>query len=84
MVDTYSFLNEIVASDSAGSGLDIRAYTTKITDELSKLESQCLNDYLIVSSDVDVLSKEIDTQMAILSKIESVVENFQGHIQNVS
>ena len=54
MVDTYSFLNEIVASDSAGS-LDIRAYTSKISEELSKLESQCLNDYLLVSSDVDTL-----------------------------
>jgi hypothetical protein len=38
-MDTYSFLNEIVASDSAGSGLDIRAYMSKITDELSKLET---------------------------------------------
>jgi hypothetical protein len=37
-MDTYQLLNEIVASDSSG-GLDIRAYTTKITDELNKLES---------------------------------------------
>jgi len=27
MVDTYSFLNEIVASNSASGDLDIRAYT---------------------------------------------------------
>ena len=39
-MDTYSFLNDIVASQAGG--LDIRAYTIKITDELSKLETQCL------------------------------------------
>ena len=77
-MDTFSFLNEIVASHAGG--LDIRAYTTKITEELSKLESQCLQDYLTVSSDVEELSKEIDSQLAMLTKIESVVDSFQGHI----
>jgi hypothetical protein len=59
-MDSYSFLNEIVASNSASGGLDIRAYTTKISEELCKLETQCLNDYLIVSEDVDQLQSEID------------------------
>jgi len=77
-MDTFSFLNEIVASHAGG--LDIRAYTTKITEELSKLESQCLQDYLTVSSDVEDLTKEIDSQLAVLTKIESVVDSFQGHI----
>ena len=49
MVDTYSFLNEIIQNNSAANGLDIRAYTSKISDELGKLENQCLNDYLLVS-----------------------------------
>ena len=80
MVDTYSFLNEIIQNNSAANGLDIRAYTSKISDELGKLENQCLNDYLVVSQDVDSLQKEIDTQISILTKIESVVDNFQGHI----
>jgi hypothetical protein len=47
--NSFSFLSEIVASDSAGS-LDIRAYTIKIKEELTRLEGQCLNDYLVVSS----------------------------------
>jgi hypothetical protein len=35
--NAFSFLSEIVASDSAGS-LDIRAYTMKIKEELTRLE----------------------------------------------
>jgi len=54
MSDSYSFLSEIVTSDSVGT-LDIRAYTTKIKDELTRLESQCLQDYLVVSEDVESL-----------------------------
>lgn len=75
MQDSYSFLSDIVTSDSAGS-LDIRAYTLKIKDELSRLESQCLQDYLIVSKDVESLQDEIDHQLKMLDKIESVVDNF--------
>lgn len=85
MVDqaSFSFLSQIVDSDSAGS-LDIRAYTTKIKEELARLEGQCLNDYLVVSQDVEVLYSEIDASLAVLDKIEGVVDKFEGRIAEVS
>ena len=64
MTDTFSFLSQI--SDNAGS-LDIRAYTNKIKEELSRLEGQCLNDYLVVNADVEQLYDEIDTSMGLLN-----------------
>ena len=83
MSDSYSFLSEIVTSDQVGS-LDIRAYTSKIKDDLTRLESQCLQDYLVVSKDVESLQDEIDRQLAMLDKIEGVVDNFQTQIHDVS
>ena len=43
--NSYKFLSEIVANESE---LDIRTYTAKIKEELTKLEDQCLTDYLVV------------------------------------
>lgn len=36
--DNFKFLSEIVASERSGEQLDIRSYTVKIKDELTKLE----------------------------------------------
>ena len=49
-MDTLRLLNDL---GEGSQGLDIRQYTQKITDELSKLEGACLNDYLCVAQDVD-------------------------------
>jgi hypothetical protein len=82
MAESYSFLSEIVASDQGS--LDIRAYTTKIKDELARLEGQCLNDYLLVGPEVESLYTDIDAALGVLDKIENVVDGFQEHIAEVS
>ena len=83
MVESYSFLTEIVASDSAAN-LDIRAYTLKIKEELARLEGHCVSDYLLVSEEVDTLNTDIDQTLTILDKIEGLVDKYQTHISSVS
>jgi hypothetical protein len=36
--DNFKFLSEIVSAERGGEQLDIRTYTLKIKDELTKLE----------------------------------------------
>ena len=71
--NSYKFLSEIVANESE---LDIRAYTAKIKDELTKYEDQCLTDYLAVCDNVASLYEELDKSGKVLDKIDNVVENF--------
>lgn len=82
MADSYSFLSDIVASDQGN--LDIRAYTSKIKDELSRLEGQCLGDYLMVSPAVTSLNNDIDEALDVLGRIEGVVDRYQEQITDVS
>lgn len=71
--NSYKFLSEIVANESE---LDIRTYTQKIKEELTKLEDQCLSDYMTVCSNVATLYDELDRSGRVLDKIDTVVDNF--------
>ena len=42
----YKFLTDIVASEK---DLDIRAYTRKIKEELTRLEDDCITDFLTIN-----------------------------------
>ena len=78
---SYKFLSEIVANESE---LDIRAYTLKIKEELNKLEDQCLTDYMAVSGNVASLYEELEKSSRILDKIDTVVDNFQHTLTDIS
>lgn len=78
---SYKFLSEIVANESE---LDIRTYTAKIKEELTKLEDHCLTDYLAVCDNVASLYEELDKSGKILDKIDNVVENFQHTLSDIS
>jgi hypothetical protein len=42
----YRFLSDIVANEK---DLDIRAYTRKIKEELTRLEDDCITDFLTIN-----------------------------------
>lgn len=42
----YTFLSDIVASEKE---LDMRAYTRKIKDELTRLEDDCVTDFFTIN-----------------------------------
>jgi hypothetical protein len=50
-------LSDIVASEK---DLDIRAYTRKIKEELSRLEEDCITDFLTINKEVATLYNEFD------------------------
>lgn len=52
----YRFLSDIVASEK---DLDIRAYTKKIKEELSRLEDDCITDFLTINKEVGILHSEL-------------------------
>lgn len=79
--NSYKFLSEIVANESE---LDIRTYTQKIKEELTKLEDQCLTDYMAVQNNVATLYEELDRSGRVLDKIDSVVDNFQHTLTDIS
>ena len=68
--------------------LDIRAYTKKIKEELSRLEddylskyvksfsgnNDCITDFLTINKDVGILYSELNNSNKILCKIENVVD----------
>ena len=54
--------------------LDIRAYTKKIKEELSRLEDDCITDFLTINKDVGILYSELNNSNKILCKIENVVD----------
>ena len=64
--------------------MDIRSYTAKIKDELTKLEDSCLIDFSNLAEEVLILHKELDNSCEVLTKIENVVDGFQGHLSEVS
>ena len=53
----YKFLSEIVANEK---DLDIRAYTKKIKEELSRLEDDCITDFLTINKEVGTLYHELN------------------------
>lgn len=71
----FKFLSDLVANES---DLDIRTYTLKIKEQLSKLETQCLSDYMRSANEVATLYTELERSDKILQKIDSVVGSFQG------
>ena len=79
--NTFKFLSEIVANENE---LDIRSYTQNIKEELSKLDDQCLSDYMAVCGDVASLYEELEKSGKVLDKIDSVVDSFQGKLINIS
>ena len=79
--NSYKFLSEIVANESE---LDIRTYTTKIKDELGKLEDQCLSDYMAVANNVATLYEELEKSERVFDKIDTVVDNFQHTLTDIS
>lgn len=79
--NSYKFLSEIVANESE---LDIRSYTQKIKEELTKLEDQCLSDYMAVTNNVATLYEELEKSERVLDKIDTVVDNFQHTLTDIS
>lgn len=77
----YRFLSDIVASEK---DLDIRAYTKKIKEELSRLEDDCITDFLTINKEVGVLFQELGQSNRILTKIEGVVDTFQGELSDIA
>ena len=74
-------MQEIVSNDNE---LDIRSYTLKIKEELTKLDDQCLSDYLAVCGDVATLYEELDKSSRVLDKIDNVVDSFQSKLSDIS
>ena len=66
-------MSDIVASEK---DLDIRAYTRKIKEELSRLEDDCITDFLTINQQVGVLYSEFNQTEQILTKIENIVDHF--------
>lgn len=50
--NNFKFLSDLVANEN---DLDIRTYTAKIKEQLTKLENQCLSDFMRSSADVATL-----------------------------
>ena len=53
----YKFLSEIVANEKE---LDIRNYTQKIKDELTRLEEESITDFLTINNEVATLYHELN------------------------
>ena len=79
--NNFKFLSELVANENE---LDIRSYTLKIKDHLTKLETQCLSDYLRSADDIATLYQELEKSDEILTKIDNVVDSFQGQLITIS
>ena len=78
---SLDFLSDLVAQNNE---LDIREYTIKIKDELRKLESECITDFLTVNQDVATLYNEINKSNQVLDKIGGIVNSFQAQLSEVS
>jgi hypothetical protein len=77
----YKFLSEIVANEK---DLDIRAYTKKIKEELTRLEDDCITDFLTINKEVGTLYSELSHSNKILSKIETIVDSFQNDLSDIA
>ena len=77
----YRFLSDIVANEK---DLDIRAYTRKIKEELSRLEDDCITDFLTINQQVGILYTEFNQSERILTKIENIVDQFQDDLSDIA
>ena len=77
----YKFLTDIVASEK---DLDIRAYTRKIKEELTRLEDDCITDFLTINQQVGTLYSELNQSNKILTKIEGIVDSFQNELSDIA
>jgi uncharacterized protein Yka (UPF0111/DUF47 family) len=64
--------------------LDIRAYTRKIKEELTRLEDDCITDFLTINQQVGTLYSELNQSNKILSKIEGIVDSFQNELSDIA
>jgi hypothetical protein len=64
--------------------LDIRAYTKKIKEELTRLEDDCITDFLTINKEVGTLYSELSHSNKILSKIETIVDSFQHDLSDIA
>ena len=64
--------------------LDIRAYTRKIKEELTRLEDDCITDFLTINQQVGTLYSELNQSNKILTKIEGIVDSFQNELSDIA
>ena len=92
----FRFLNELIASTGVktdqskseaslqAQALDIRAYTSQIKSQLSKLEEECMTDFMSLNTQALQLYTDINKSETILHKINGVVHGFQDNLEHIS
>ena len=84
----FRFLDELIASSGGGSiepsTLDIRAYTSQIKSQLTKLEEEATLDFMALNQNAFSLYQDISKSEKILERVGEVVDGFQGELERIS
>lgn len=84
----FRFLDELIASSGGSSiepsTLDIRAYTSQIKSQLTKLEEEATLDFMALNQNAFSLYQDISKSEKILGRVGEVVDGFQGELERIS
>ena len=71
-------------SQDGPQSLDIRAYTSQIKNQISKLEEECTHDFMDLNDQALKLFQDINKSDKILTKVGNIVDGFQGDLEHIS
>lgn len=79
-----AFQEDAIIKEALDKGVDLRAYSKNVEDELKSLEQACIQDYIAHGDGLADLHGQIQSCDAILQKMESMLSNFQGDLSLIS
>ncbi|KAL9645215.1 hypothetical protein ABK040_002416 [Willaertia magna] len=83
-LDFQSFQQDDLIQQAIKEGVDLREYSKNIEEDLRKIETQSIDDYLDESDRLADLHLQLQHCDNILEKMEMMLQNFQGSLGNIS
>ncbi|EFC39118.1 Vps52/Sac2 family protein [Naegleria gruberi] len=83
-IDLNEFVQDELVQKAIQDGVDLREYSKHIEDDLRKIETQSIDDYLEESERLADLHIQLQQCDNVLEKMENMLQNFQGSLGNIS
>nr|CAG4707666.1 unnamed protein product [Naegleria fowleri] len=83
-IDLNAFQQDELVQKAIQEGVDLREYSKHIEDDLRKIETQSIDDYLEESERLADLHVQLQQCDSVLEKMENMLQNFQGSLGNIS
>jgi hypothetical protein len=82
--DLARFQADPVVKDALERGVDLKAYSGQMTEELTAVESSAISEYVAQAHSVACLDKEMGAVEDVLQNLQSMLQQFQNKLGGIS